>query len=113
MKLAISLHFYFIGGNEPTSSLHQGDAMRLEQAADAGSQAGNHPVLASDDSPRSGTASTGWKPYSRARRIDLPTSAEARTVLVGIQPQLRQTPPRKLSSTTATFAPNWAARTAP
>eukprot|EP01133_Synstelium_polycarpum_P025007 gene25008-30012_t len=40
------------------------------------------------------------------------TSAPCSIALVGIQPQLRQIPPRRSRSTSATFNPNWAARIA-
>ena len=40
-------------------------------------------------------------------------SAAARRALVGMQPQLRQTPPSLSRSTQATDRPSWAARMAP
>ena len=44
-KLPVLLHFDFIGGNESASALHQGDAMRLEKAADAALSAPKPPAL--------------------------------------------------------------------
>ena len=51
-------------------------------------------------------------PNSLARCIRWKTSAERSIALVGMQPQLRQMPPRCSRSTTATFRPICAARIA-
>src|SRR2546422_5868290 len=51
-------------------------------------------------------------PNSAARWKRLTTSALRSSALVGMQPQLRQTPPGRSSSTAATDSPSWAQRIA-
>src|SRR6185295_17806644 len=51
-------------------------------------------------------------PNSFARLKSPTTSAFRRSALVGMQPQLRQTPPGRSSSTVATESPSWAQRMA-
>src|SRR5437660_2165161 len=51
-------------------------------------------------------------PNSTARWERLTTSALRSNALVGMQPQLRQTPPGRSSSTAATERPSWAQRIA-
>src|SRR5437879_12895979 len=51
-------------------------------------------------------------PNSTARWQRLTTSALRSNALVGMQPQLKQTPPGRSSSTVATESPSWAQRIA-
>ena len=61
---------------------------------------------------------SGWAepsiliPRSLACAMSSTTSAERKSALVGMQPQLVQTPPSSAFSTTATFIPSCAARIA-
>ena len=62
--------------------------------------------------PKSNDTSAALTPKSPARRHSSSTSAERSRALVGMQPQLRHTPPRLSRSMQATLSPSWAARMA-